>query len=406
MRVAVVGAGAAGLGVAYALTGDGRNAHDSADHDVTLFERRDRPGGRMATRRHDDCVYDTGANYVKSDDERVAGLLREEFGDALATVEGDVWTFDADCRISEGRGDDEPKWTNRQGISRLGDRLEAATDATLETGVRVEKLAYDEDGERWHVETDGGQRRSDGRRRGPWDALVLTPPAPVTASLLDRADWTDDLRRDLREHVGHVPYRTVTTVALHYPFEVERPYYALVYDGGRRHEEERDADEEGGDGDEKERDGDREREDADEDDERGQDEGRVQCHDVGWLAREECKPGHVPDGQSLLVAQMAPDWSAEWYDRSDADVATAAADGVADLLDDHALAAPDWYDVVRWRDALPDAGADPQVLARAERASLWFAGDWVAGEGRVNQALRSGLDAGDRIRRSLSSAGD
>ncbi|WP_327053754.1 NAD(P)/FAD-dependent oxidoreductase [Halomicrococcus gelatinilyticus] len=402
MRIAVVGAGAAGLGVAYALTGgdrrnvdvedddaepNERDADDAAGHDVTLFERRDRPGGRMATRRHDDCVYDTGANYVKNDDERVSGLLREEFGDDLVTVDGDVWTFDADGTVSEGRGDDAPKWTDRQGISRFGDRLVAATDATLETGVRVEKLAYDADGGQWHVETDGGRRDDDGGRRnddggrrnddggrqGPWDALVLTPPAPVTASLLDQADWADDLRRDLREHVGHVPYRTVTTVALHYTFEVERPYYALVYDGGRRS-----GSTESGTN------------------------GEVQSHDVGWLAREECKPGHVPDGQSLLVAQMAPDWSAEWYDRSDADVAAAAADGVADLLDDHALAAPDWYDVVRWRDALPDAGADPDELARAERASLWFAGDWVAGEGRVHRALRSGLDVGERIRRSAS----
>ena len=385
MRVAVVGAGAAGLGVAYALTDDvdarnedakDENARDDANAngvddtaDVTLFERNDRPGGRMATRRSHGCVYDTGANYVKSDDDRVSRLVREELGAGLATVEGDVWTFDAEGTISEGRDDDAPKWTNRDGLARLADRLFHAADATLETGVYVTKLQRgdgdDGDDGAWYVES------REGRRRGPWDAVVLTPPAPVTAALLDRTDWTDDLRRNLRDHVGHVPYRTVTTVALHYPFEVERPYYALVYDGRSR---------DGG----------------------NEDGSRVESHDVGWLAREECKPGHVPEGESLLVAQMAPDWSADWYDRNDDEVASAAADRVADLLDDHRLAAPDWYDVVRWRDALPNDGADSDELARAERADLWFAGDWVAGEGRVHRALRSGLDTGDRIRRSLS----
>ncbi|RBI62072.1 NAD/FAD-dependent oxidoreductase [halophilic archaeon] len=341
MRVAVVGAGVAGLGVACALG-------DAAD--VTLFERSDRPGGRAASRTVDGCVYDTGANYVKSDDDRVSRLLRDELGEGLAAVEGDVWTFDADGDISEGRGDDAPKWTYREGLATLGDRLLDESGATLEADVPAETLRRGDGA--WHVEDPAG------RRWGPWDALVLTPPAPATASLLDGADWQSPVRRDLREHVGHVPYRPLLSVALHYPFEVERPYYALVND------------------------------DKD--------------HDVGWLGREDCKPGHVPDGESLLVVQMAPDWSAEHYDRADDDVAAAVADRAADLLSDDALAAPDWFDVVRWRDALPNDGADPETLRRAEGDHLWFAGDWVAGEGRVHSALRSGLDAGERIRATRS----
>ncbi|WP_435157634.1 NAD(P)/FAD-dependent oxidoreductase [Haladaptatus sp. DFWS20] len=333
-RVAVVGAGVAGLGVAYAL-------RDSAE--VTLFERAERVGGRAATREQG-CIYDTGANYIKGNDERVSRVIRE-LSDGLVEVEEPVWTFDADGDISEGRDEDTPKWTYRDGIETLGERLLDASGATVRTDTRIAGLRRDDD---WFIED------TDGREFGPWDELVLTPPAPITASLLNLVEWDDDRRQELREHVGHVPFRTILSVALHYPFELDRPYYALV-----------NTDKE---------------------------------HNIGWVARESCKPGHVPAGESLLVVQMAPDWSAKHYDHEDSEIAVAVADHTADLFADHALAAPDWYDVVRWRDALPDSGANEDVLRRAEETNLWFAGDWVAGDGRVHRALGCGLDVGDRIR--------
>ncbi|WP_049972333.1 NAD(P)/FAD-dependent oxidoreductase [Haladaptatus cibarius] len=337
-RVAVVGAGVAGLGVAYAL-------RDSAT--VTLFERCERVGGRAATREQADCVYDTGANYVKSEEERVSRVIRE-LSDGLVDVEEPVWTFDAGETISEGRDEDTEKWTYRNGIGTLGQRLLNVSDATVRTNTRIVGIQKNED-DGWYVE-DGG-----GNEHGPYDELVLTPPAPLTASLLEFAEWGDDeTRRELREHIGHVPYRTILSVVLHYPFEIDRPYYALV-----------NTDKE---------------------------------HEIGWLARESCKSGHVPDGESLLVVQMAPDWSAKQYDHENSEIVAAAADHVADLLSDHSLSAPDWFDVIRWRDALPDSGADADVLRRATEVNLYFAGDWVAGDGRVHHALGSGLDVGERIR--------
>ncbi|WP_266080542.1 NAD(P)/FAD-dependent oxidoreductase [Haladaptatus caseinilyticus] len=337
-RVAVVGAGVAGLGVAYAL-------RDEAT--VTLFERTERVGGRVATREQAGCRYDTGANYAKGDGERASHVVRElaeGHSNGLVDIEDPVWTFDVDGEISEGRDEDAPKWTYREGIERMGRQLLDASGATVRTGTRISEIRRNDS---WHV-TD-----TNGREYGPWNELVLTPPAPVTASLLDLTEWDGDLRRELREHIGHVPYRTILSVVLHYPFELDRPYYALV--------------------------------NTDKD------------HEIGWLARESCKPGHVPAGESLLVVQMAPDWSAEHYDDEQSEIVAATADLVADLLSDHALSAPDWYDVVHWRDALPNSGADKEVLRQAEGANLRFAGDWIVGDGRVLPALETGLDVGDRI---------
>jgi predicted NAD/FAD-dependent oxidoreductase len=341
-RIAVVGAGAAGLGAAYALR--------ETDADVTVFERREEVGGRAATHRRDDCVYDVGANYCNDDDARVNDLLAGELADGLVDTEGPVWTFDADGEISEGRGDDDRKWTYREGLAALGERLREASGATVQTGTEVTELARE--GDEWRVEFESANDPlAAGEARA--DALVLTPPAPATAYLLDRADWDDPLCGDLVDAAAGVPYRTLLSVALHYPEHTDLPYYALV--------------------------------NADKD------------HDLGWVAREECKPGHVPEGESLLVVQPSPEWSRHRYDDADDEIAMQAADLTAELLEDPDRYEFDWADVVRWRDALPDGGADADILARAASSDLFFAGDWVAGEGRLHAALRSGLDAGERV---------
>ena len=375
-RIAVVGAGVAGLGAAYALR--------DADAEVTVFERRSSVGGRAATNRKAECVYDTGANYVKDEDSearrasenragrkarreaprkasceaasndprgRVADLLTDELSEGLVEADGPVWTFDSDGEISEGR-DDARKWTYRDGLVALSDRLREASDATVRTGTEVLSLARGSGraDTPWRLEVRGGEATA--------DAVVVTPPAPVTAYLLDRSEWDDPLCADLRDAAAAVPYRTLLSVALHHPYRRDLPYYALV--------------------------------NAD------------KAHDLGWVAREECKPGHVPDGESLLVVQPSPEWSRNHFEDPDDEIAIAAADRTAELLDDPDRYQFDWADVVRWRDALPDAGADRDVLDRGESENLFFAGDWVVGEGRLHAALRNGLETGERVRECLS----
>jgi predicted NAD/FAD-dependent oxidoreductase len=340
-EIAVVGAGVAGLGAAYALR--------DAEAEVTVFERRDSVGGRAATRRRKGCVYDVGANYLKDEDSRVADLISEELDEGLVEADGPVWTFDGDGEISEGRDDDARKWTYREGLAALGDRLAEASAATVRTGSEVVGITRDAEADECQLTVRGGETTA--------DAVILTPPAPVTAYLLDRSEWDDQLCADLRDAATAVPYRTLLSVALHYPYRADPPYYALVND-----------DEE---------------------------------HDLGWVAREECKPGHVPDGESLLVVQPSPAWSREHYDDPDDEIAVAAADRTAELLGDPDRYQFDWADVARWRDALPDAGADREVLARGADRDLFFAGDWVVGEGRVHAALRNGLETGERVRDAL-----
>jgi len=337
--LAIVGAGAAGAAAAYRL-------RDAADRDVTVFEKSRGVCGRAATRRRDGCHYDYGANYVKPGDGPVGDLVPALGEDGLVDVEEPVWTFDGDGDVAPGRDSDEPKWTWETGVTQLAKRLFARTDATVHRETRVETVARTESG--WTLAD------TDARRFGEFDDVLLTPPAPQTAALLADAAWNDDRRDALQSAAADVPYRSVVTAVLHYPFELDREWYGLV--------------------------------------------NTDDAHDVGWLSREACKDGHVPDGEEILVVQMAPDWSREHYD-VDASVQTeAAAEHAASLLGDDRLLEPGWTDTQGWRYALPDDAVDPEPVAAAREVGLHVAGDWVAGEARVHAAVESGLAAADRIR--------
>ncbi|WP_049923049.1 NAD(P)/FAD-dependent oxidoreductase [Halopiger djelfimassiliensis] len=343
-RIGIVGAGAAAAAAAYAIE---RRVED-AIAEITVLEKSGGVCGRAATRRRDEVTYDYGANYVKDDDERVTELLTERLGtDGLVDIVEPIWTFDSDGAVSEGRDADEHKWTYEDGLSGIATRLFAHTDATIRFETRVETIRRDESAEVWRLED------ADGDRWGPFDAILVTPPAPQTASLLRAAEWDAANRSALVNAVDAVPYRTIWTGVFHYPFELERPYYALV--------------------------------------------NTDKAHEIGWIAREECKPGHVPDGESLVIVQANHGWSVDHFDDDPSTNLEHLARLTAELLDDERLLEPDWTDYQGWRYALPEAGVDRDPIRGAASAGLYCLGDWVAGEGRLHAALRNGLETGERV---------
>jgi predicted NAD/FAD-dependent oxidoreductase len=175
--------------------------------------------------------------------------------------------------------------------------------------------------------------------------------------LLRAADWDADVRAPLIEAVDAVNYRSIWTAVLHYPFAIDRPYYALV--------------------------------------------NTDKAHDVGWISREECKAGHVPDGETLLIVQASPEWSAARYDADPAENVADLAAQTADIVGDDRLADPAWTDHQGWRYALPDEGVLHGPVQSAEDEDLYCLGDWVAGEARIHAALANGLDTGERLAYAL-----
>jgi renalase len=343
-EIGFVGAGAATAAAAFRL--------DSLleDASITVLEKSGGVTGRAATRRRDDVTYDYGANYVKAEDDRVVTLLTETLDtDGLVDIHEPIYTFDGEGAVSEGRDADEHKWTYERGLTQIGKRLFNPTAATVQRNTRVTGLHRD--GDVWYV-TD-----EDNERWGPFDVLVLNPPAPQSADLLADAAWDVPLREELIAALQGVEFRTIWTAILHYPFSINRPFYALV--------------------------------------------NTDKNHEVGWIAREECKQGHVPNGESVLIVQASHDWSVAHYDDPPAQNVARLAELTATVIGDDRLQDPDWTDHQGWRYAQPEDSAPTELLAAAESHNLYFVGDWSVGTPRLHGALRSGLDMADKLRDSL-----
>ena len=339
MHVGIIGAGAAASAAVHVIDG-------TTDAEITVFEKSGGLCGRAAARRRGPVTYEYGANYLKDTDERVAKLVTETLDtEGLVTVEGGIRVFDADGEVSPGRESTTRKWTYRDGITQVAKRLLGGSDATVHRRTRVEHIART-DGAWWLTDADGTDH-------GPFDVLVCNPPAPQTAALLADADWESQARTDLVAAVEAIDYRTIWTAVLGYEFRLDVPYYGLVNPG--------------------------------------------KDHEIGWISREECKPGHVPEGQSVLIVQANHDWSVDHYDAPAAENVTALAGMTADIVGDDRLADPDWTDHQGWRYALVEQGVDRGPLQTAEAAGLYCLGDWVAGEARLHAALRNGLTVGERI---------
>ncbi len=343
-RIAIVGAGVSGLAAAWALRGSGA--------EVILFEKSRGLAGRAASRTRAGVRFDHGANYFKAPPGPVADLVLEQLpSDDLVRIEGEIWTFDAHGAL--GRGDPalnaEPKWTYRSGISTLGKQLAAAARAEVRRQVRIERLI--ERGGRWRA-ADGA-----GATHGPFDAVLLTAPAPQTRELLARSTLPPVGADALADALGAATYHRQFSVVLAVEGELERPgdFFALV-NSDRRHE-------------------------------------------LAWLSFENDKPGRVPAGQTVLIAQLSPAASDALFDAGRKHVAEFAAAAAGRLL--RCSLPLRWADVQRWRFAHPGAAADPGALAAAAPPGLFFAGDALAGRGRVAAALETGLEAARQIAAQL-----
>ncbi len=155
MRIAIVGAGLAGLACATRLVG--------AAHRVTLFDKSRGAGGRMATRRlatpHGEAGFDHGAQYLTAHDPGFqaqvrswaeAGLVAPWFAAGADRFVG-VPTMNAPLR-----------------------QLSAALD--VRSLQRIDRLEQAADG--WHLHGDGIAAA------GPYDAVLVALPAEQAAGLL------------------------------------------------------------------------------------------------------------------------------------------------------------------------------------------------------------------------------
>ena len=165
-RIAVVGAGIAGLAAARTLRDHG--------HIVEVFEKSRGPGGRAATRRYGEVGCDHGAQYftVRSP------VFREAVASWIETGAVAPWPARmarvVDPLNPQPVPDGKAYFVPVPGMNALGKYL--AADLQVHLRSRVGTPGFD--GSHWRLLSDEGEGL------GEFDALVIAVPAPQAAPLL------------------------------------------------------------------------------------------------------------------------------------------------------------------------------------------------------------------------------
>lgn len=197
MRVAVIGAGIAGLSAARELAALGAEA--------IVLEAQRRIGGRALTYSRDGFTADMGIQTYTPRGMRFEDAIRLA-GDEALPIAGEIFLH-AEGRPTPGSPERnrEVRYTFQLGNHRLAEILSEGLDIRLET--LVERI----------VKVRGRFRVADVEA----DAVILTPPIPETERLLRTAGDKRNLAR--------AAYRPCISVALAYRAVLKpRPYYALL----------------------------------------------------------------------------------------------------------------------------------------------------------------------------------
>lgn len=342
-RIAIIGAGVAGLAAAWQLR--------QAPVKITIYDKSKGVSGRAATRTRHGARFDFGANYFKLDNPELEQLVQHHLpNDGLVRIENDVWTFDASGRIEPGDPvqNSQARWTYRDGISTLGKRLASEAGAELRQSVRVEALRRREG--RWLLQAENTASSSE----EVYDAVLLTPPGPQVRDILAASDLGEVDGQKLDRAMADARYHQQLCFALGFrePLENRPPCFALI----------------------------------------NTDRG----HDIAWLSFENDKPGRDLGGSSVIMLQMSPAWSERHFDRSTDELATEVTRSALTLLSANYRQA-DWMDCQRWRFAHPYQPADATRLSSAQSSGLFFAGDALVGKGRVGESIETGFRAARQI---------
>ncbi|MFN0137895.1 MAG: NAD(P)/FAD-dependent oxidoreductase [Phycisphaerae bacterium] len=163
-RIAVVGAGIAGLAAARALQEHGQ--------EVLVFEKGRGVGGRTSTRRQPPFEFDHGAQYFTARDERFARHVRawQEAG-VVAAWPGRIGSFERGLWRDNSPQD---RYVGVPGMNAVAKHLAAGLNVAAET--RITDLTRGVPG--WRLSTDRGAAV------GVFDAVVVAVPAPQAAELL------------------------------------------------------------------------------------------------------------------------------------------------------------------------------------------------------------------------------
>ncbi len=335
MHILVIGAGLAGLTAARTLAGQG--------HRVTVLERNEEPGGRLAALHavNEDAdqpaltalAFDHGAQYFTVRDARFDAEVHAWHEARVARVwHGTLASFDSEGR--EAVDDGVTRWVGAPHMDAIGTYLADGLDITYNTRVVSLTRANAHDGPpQWHAATRTGHGY------GPFDAVIVATPAPQAVPLLAACPA-------LATAAGNVRMHPCWAVLVAFETRVQ-----TRFDGAF-----------------------------------------VSASPLAWIARDRSKPRR--GFAETWVLHASPTWSAAHMDDGADAVGPFLLNAFADLVR-AGLPRPAWLTAHRWRHACASPPLNTGVLADDEQ-HIVLAGDWLHGN-RVEGAFLSGLAAAERV---------
>ena len=165
LKIAVIGGGLSGLFAARTLKDHG--------HQVQVFEKTDRPGGRIATQTDSTYAFDTGAQYFTVRDERLQRYVQSWQTDGIVQP----WKGRVQV-IKKGRLSDEKRVTERWvGIPAM-DAIPSHLATAIEIELNVTVVSVTKNDGRWQLIDDHN------KSYGPYDAVIVALPPPKATDFL------------------------------------------------------------------------------------------------------------------------------------------------------------------------------------------------------------------------------
>ncbi|HDZ55929.1 MAG TPA: FAD-dependent oxidoreductase [Pseudomonas xinjiangensis] len=169
LRIAVIGAGLAGISAATAL--------NEANHMVTIFDKSRGSGGRMSSKRTEVGDLDLGAQYFTARDSHFRQLL-QQWLDKGWVAEWTPRLFRFDQQGLHESADQQQRFVGTPRMSALSRHL--IGDLRFQSQTRIAQVHRDDDNQ-WQLSDDVGAVH------GPFDRIVVAVPAPQAVALLKQA---------------------------------------------------------------------------------------------------------------------------------------------------------------------------------------------------------------------------
>jgi len=341
-RIAVIGAGVAGLACARTLA--------QAGHDVFVYEKSRDFGGRMACRSTPFGGFDHGVQYFTVRDDRFARVLKLHPGLCKPWNANSVRVLDPLGRVAEAaRHRPDAHWVPVPGMNALprtwAEPLAAAGRVQLQTRVaRIQRDAVDRT--RWQLHTEGPEDTV--HVDGGFDQVMLALPSAQAAELL-RASA---LASGFVEQIEAVKVAPCWTLMVAFP-QAQQPGLGQLGPQWNA--------------------------------------ATSTHHRIAWLSRESSKPGREPIER--WTVQASATWSAEHLEDDPQRVTAKLLKGFAEVTG--IRAEPAHAQVHRWRYAKTHIPLGRSYLLDAD-LGLGVCGDWCLGH-RVEDAFVSGLELALRV---------